>query len=457
MDFQFKETNTNLAIYENLSADDYAKLEKEEHTFYIVKGVGVYKGTTLIATYNNSDNTALPIHTGEIQLAQVGNSYQNATFDDLFGVEETLSASDLSLLIKTATSPLDGSGWYDYRPYIIDYYDDTMASFHFDHLISDTKSSWVSNINGCQAEMILDHDSGVWRIQPYADNTLYYLRDLDALILNPSIFVELVNNNYTGLIVQQPGTYVHILHKGQYIAKNTNTTSSLDLLIYPSLVQDGKQIEDTEKFSGLVMQSAQFSYTSAYNTETASFDETVAQTDASVLYLNSIDVVDHDHDSTLPTAHILRVNNQLYNLAPKAGDHIYIDSDSAINLNLPSVTKSFTYGNINSMANASFTKEDFDKLRYHASVLGFTSYQGSTKAAAYMFKPVYTGLDTIDGATVETIEFVCDSTPKMRLILTLNGSTNTVTSSWSQEISVDETTIQSMIDSAISAVLQGDY
>ena len=280
---------------------------------------------------------------------------------------------------------------------------------------------------------------------------------MDALILNPSIFVELVNNNYTGLIVQQPGTYVHILHKGQYIAKNTNTTSSLDLLIYPSLVQDGKQIEDTEKFSGLVMQSAQFSYTSAYNTETASFDETVAQTDASVLYLNSIDVVDHDHDSTLPTAHILRVNNQLYNLAPKAGDHIYIDSDSAINLNLPSVTKSFTYGNINSMANASFTKEDFDKLRYHASVLGFTSYQGSTKAAAYMFKPVYTGLDTIDGATVETIEFVCDSTPKMRLILTLNGSTNTVTSSWSQEISVDETTIQSMIDSAISAVLQGDY
>jgi hypothetical protein len=110
MDFQFQETNTNLKIYENLSADDYAQLDKEEHALYIVKNMGIYKGTQLIATYNNSDNTALPIHTGEIQLAQVGNGYQNATFDDLFGVEETLSASDLSLLIKTATSPLDGSG-----------------------------------------------------------------------------------------------------------------------------------------------------------------------------------------------------------------------------------------------------------------------------------------------------------------------------------------------------------
>ena len=332
-----------------------------------------------------------------------------------------------------------------------------MASFHFDHLIRDTKSSWVSNINGCQAEMILDHDSGVWRIQPYADNTLYYLRDFDALILNPSIFVELVNNNYTGLVIEKPGTYVHILHKGQYIAKNTNTSSSLDLLIYPSLVHDGKQIEDTEKFSGLFMQSAQFSYTSAYNTATALFDETVTQTDASILYLNSIDVTDHDHNSTLPTAYTLRVNNQLYNLAPKAGDYISIGSDSTINLNLPSVTKTFTYGNIDSMANASFTKADFDKLRYHASVLGFTSYQGSTKAAAYMFRPVYTGLDTIDGATVETIELVCDSTPKIRLILTLNGSTNTVTSAWSQEISADEATIQSMIDNAIANTLLGGY
>lgn len=57
MDFQFKETNTNLAIYENLSADDYAKLEKEEHTFYIVKNVGIYKGTTLIA--RNEDVTKM--------------------------------------------------------------------------------------------------------------------------------------------------------------------------------------------------------------------------------------------------------------------------------------------------------------------------------------------------------------------------------------------------------------
>ena len=332
-----------------------------------------------------------------------------------------------------------------------------MASFHFDHFISDTKSSWVSNINGCQAEMILDHDTGVWRIQPYADNTIYYLRELSEMTLNPSIFVELVNNNYTALVIEQPKMLVHIFNKGDYIEKNTNTTSSLELLMYPFLIKDGKQIEDTEKFSGLAMQSAKFSYTSTYNTETASFDETVTQTDASVLYLNSVTVADHDHNSTLPTAHILRVNNQLYNLAPKAGDHIYIDSDSAINLNLPSVTKSFTYGNISSMANASFTKEDFDKLRYHASVLGFTSYQGTTKAAAYMFKPVVTTLDTIDGATVETIEFVCDSTPKMRLILTFNGSTNTVTSSWSQETSVDETTIQDMIDSAIANTLQGGY
>lgn len=116
-------------------------------------------------------------------------------------------------------------------------------------------------------------------------------------------------------------------------------------------------------------------------------------------------------------------------MTPKAGNYITIDSDHSINLNLPYVQKSFTHGNLNSMANVRFTKEDFDKLRYHVSILGFTSNDAQSQATLYMFRPVYTGLEMVDGVTVETMELVCDSTPKMRLTLTLNGSTNTVTSS----------------------------
>lgn len=54
---QFKETNINLDIYENLTAKDYEALEKKEHALYIVKDVGIYKGTKLIA--RNEDVTKL--------------------------------------------------------------------------------------------------------------------------------------------------------------------------------------------------------------------------------------------------------------------------------------------------------------------------------------------------------------------------------------------------------------
>lgn len=57
MDFQFQETNINLDIYENLTAKDYEVLEKKEHALYIVKDVGIYKGTKLIA--RNEDVTKL--------------------------------------------------------------------------------------------------------------------------------------------------------------------------------------------------------------------------------------------------------------------------------------------------------------------------------------------------------------------------------------------------------------
>lgn len=57
MDFQFQETNINLDIYENLTAKDYEALEKKEHALYIVKDVGIYKGTKLIA--RNEDVTKL--------------------------------------------------------------------------------------------------------------------------------------------------------------------------------------------------------------------------------------------------------------------------------------------------------------------------------------------------------------------------------------------------------------
>lgn len=57
MDLQFQETNINLDIYENLTAKDYEALEKKEHALYIVKDVGIYKGTKLIA--RNEDVTKM--------------------------------------------------------------------------------------------------------------------------------------------------------------------------------------------------------------------------------------------------------------------------------------------------------------------------------------------------------------------------------------------------------------
>lgn len=45
----FNETKTGLKIYEGLTAEEYAALTKEPHSFYIVEGVGIYKGETLIA------------------------------------------------------------------------------------------------------------------------------------------------------------------------------------------------------------------------------------------------------------------------------------------------------------------------------------------------------------------------------------------------------------------------
>lgn len=55
----FTETKTGLKIYEGLTAEEYASLTKEEHAFYIVEGVGVYKGETLVATASGGGATII--------------------------------------------------------------------------------------------------------------------------------------------------------------------------------------------------------------------------------------------------------------------------------------------------------------------------------------------------------------------------------------------------------------
>jgi hypothetical protein len=139
-----------------------------------------------------------------------------------------------------------------------------------------------------------------------------------------------------------------------------------------------------------------------------------------------------DTDETLSA---LFVDGTTYAVGPKAGDYISVDSDHTVNLNLPSVLKTFTYGNLGTMQNAKFSVADFEKLKYQAAVLGFTATQGTTNAVAYMFRPVYTALSQTSSQTaqVETIKLVCENNPKMSVTLICDYNTNTVTSSWTQE------------------------
>jgi hypothetical protein len=45
----------NVIYYENLTPEAYASLEKNENAFYQVNGLGLYKGSTLIAAVGNDN------------------------------------------------------------------------------------------------------------------------------------------------------------------------------------------------------------------------------------------------------------------------------------------------------------------------------------------------------------------------------------------------------------------
>lgn len=50
----FTRTKAAIKIYEDLTQEEYNALTKEPHSFYLVNGVGIYKGTTLISAGANS-------------------------------------------------------------------------------------------------------------------------------------------------------------------------------------------------------------------------------------------------------------------------------------------------------------------------------------------------------------------------------------------------------------------
>ena len=50
----FTKTKAAIKIYEDLTQEEYDALTKEPHSFYLVNGVGIYKGTTLISAGANS-------------------------------------------------------------------------------------------------------------------------------------------------------------------------------------------------------------------------------------------------------------------------------------------------------------------------------------------------------------------------------------------------------------------
>ena len=50
----FTKTKAAIKIYEDLTQEEYDALAKEPHSFYLVNGVGIYKGTTLISAGANS-------------------------------------------------------------------------------------------------------------------------------------------------------------------------------------------------------------------------------------------------------------------------------------------------------------------------------------------------------------------------------------------------------------------
>ena len=54
LSLQFTRTKASIKIYEDLTQEEYDALTKEPHAFYLVNGVGIYKGTTLISAGANS-------------------------------------------------------------------------------------------------------------------------------------------------------------------------------------------------------------------------------------------------------------------------------------------------------------------------------------------------------------------------------------------------------------------
>lgn len=102
MPLKFTETNTALHIYDKLTPDQYTELEKDPHAFYIVKGVGVYKGSTLIAS--KADSKGFQVATEEILLYTKDYGQDGlGTLYDLMGTTDTLSDEVYQKLYETAT------------------------------------------------------------------------------------------------------------------------------------------------------------------------------------------------------------------------------------------------------------------------------------------------------------------------------------------------------------------
>lgn len=114
MDLQFNETDIDLKIYENLSADDYAELTKEEHAFYIVKNVGIYKGTKLIADINTDTN--LSVYTSAVTMTHDFGQLEDGleTLHPLCGITGTFSEEEYTGLYNTASGSFAQNGLWRY-------------------------------------------------------------------------------------------------------------------------------------------------------------------------------------------------------------------------------------------------------------------------------------------------------------------------------------------------------
>lgn len=245
MDFQFQETNINLDIYENLTAKDYEALEKKEHALYIVKNVGIYKGTKLIA--RNEDVTKLGLEK-VLNLYTRNESVTDITnlTDAIIQFNDTVNLPAYSWDINfNTTNNYNDEGYWGRIAVGTDYLNNGQTVIEYYYITSQTEdsTSWSSKTVYQNGQWI---DRAYQTISIIGGDSVQSSRLIEALVSNSSISMP-QNNKYQlnvyeissldefHLIRKDPNAFYIVANNGVYkgsvlIASSTSEDHILSLL-----------------------------------------------------------------------------------------------------------------------------------------------------------------------------------------------------------------------------------